>query len=202
VTEMIKRNLPLKPVEAAIILAACRGGRPADLRDQAMLTLCLGTGMLRSSMVGIHIDDIQADGIDILIKGKRTHRVPIGAEIRAALNPWLVWLRGGDCGESDFLFRSISREHVDGSIDVGNALGEDGFYRAVTSRARKAGLDRQVGPLVFRHTFLAWCRELEIATPSIIAVTGYSTDGRSWKGTTVLTGDAVTSAVLNRVKGG
>ena len=195
-------NLPLTPVEAAIILAGCRGGHPLDLRDQAMITLCLGTGMLRTSLVDIHFADVKPDGIDIWIRGKHRHRVPVGSEIREALNLWISWLHKGDCGASTHLFRSITRERVDESVEIGLTLGADGFYRSVLSRALKAGIERHVGPLMFRHTFLSWCRDLEIASPSIVAVTGYSTDGRGWKGTRVLTGDAVTSAVLGRVKEG
>lgn len=194
-------NLPLTPVEAAIILAACRGGRPIDLRDQAMITLCLGTGMLRTSLVDIHFADVKPNGVDIWIKGRRRHRVPIGQEIREALNLWISWLRKGDCGASTHLFRSITRERVDESVEIGPMLGADGFYRSVLSRAQKAGLERHVGSLMFRHTFLSWCHDLKIAPSSIVAVTGYSTDGRG-KGTKVLTGDAVTSAVLGRVKEG
>jgi integrase len=191
-------SLELTPAEARALLVACVGDRPIDLRDRAMITLCLGTGMLRSSACLLRVGDVGHRGITTKLRGGGEHHVPYGPEIGRVIHAWMTWLN--DAPETR-LFRSVSREAVDGTVQIGGSLGPDGFYRALESRAKHARIERPITPTVFRTTFLAWCWQLQIAPSSVAAVTGYPTDARA-RGNrgTVLTGDAVTSAVLKLVE--
>ena len=164
--------------EAGRLLDACRGPRPIDVRDFAIVTLGLKTGMRRFSMTGIHLSDFGRDRklghqtVEITLKGGKRFRVPLASAAIEALRPWKGWLtKAGVKGGP--LFRSVSRPDMRGDVTIGTALSDEGLYKALKKRAEKAGIEFY--PHLFRHTFVTWCKEAGMSDYDIAAVTGHVT---------------------------
>lgn len=155
----------LSEEEVMSLLASPGGDRPADRRDRALLELLYGTGARISEVVGLDLTDLtdltdpagrpgKATGSTGLLrlegKGSRQRLVPLGGCAESALGAWLSaegrgqmlpkqWRRRGDA-EAVFLNAR------------GGRLSRQGAYEIVRRRAAAAGIDRQLGPHVLRHS--------------------------------------------------
>ena len=165
--------------EIVRLLHTCGGHTPRDLRDYAIVTLGLKTGMRRSSMSGISFDDFGRDVangftyVEIALKGRRGyhHRVPLSETITSALAPWTRWLRTIGITSGAY-FRGLAKPRIDGSVSVRGGLTHDGIYKAITGRAKEAGIEH-VHPHLFRHTFITWAKLKGISNEEIAAITGH-----------------------------
>jgi len=174
--------------EARSLLDTCRGidrhsKRGRDLRDLAIVTLGLRTGMLRFSICKIKFSDFSkthniAAGCKLTFekKGGEPHTISLDAVTADALADWISWLveNGHSSGP---VFRALGQD--DGQLKCRineKGLTPDGLYRVLKERALDAGL-KDIRPHVFRKTFISWA-QAEGATPAqIAAVTGYTSDG-------------------------
>jgi integrase len=202
----------LTDAEAQKLLLACEGSRPADLRDKALITLGLGTGMRRMELAGVTFEGFGSDPktgvpyIKVLQKGGKHHPVPLDNEILVVLGVWMAWLRKAASIKTGAVFRSLSREYLDRTISVGDGMTPDAIYKIVLARAKKAGIEGGVHPHIFRHTFVTWCQDAGLPATAIAAVTGHVTDGTPLGGmighyTDMATqGAKATSAVISRLK--
>ena len=171
-----KRALTWK--EGRKLVAACDGPKGRDLRDRAIITLGLRTGMLRFSMCQLDFKDVTAKGsLTFTKKGGEKHTITLDDVTYAALRAWIDWLVEHDI-ESSFVFRSLGRQRVsrNAEVSIGDQLTPDGLYRALRERAKKAGLS-DLHPHVFRKTFLAWVQRVGAKPAQIEAVTGHKSDG-------------------------
>jgi integrase len=174
----------LTPEEGTRLIDACRGPRPIDLRDFGMTVLGFTTGMRRFSMAGITLADFGRDRtrgypfVEITLKGGSRHKVPLTRAAVEAMTPWKRWLSTGGIKDGA-LFRSVSRERLDGKVAVGEQITVDGIYHVVKARARKAQIE-DFSPHIFRHTFVTWAKQRGAADHEIAAITGHVVeDGRS-----------------------
>jgi integrase/recombinase XerD len=162
--------------QAVTLVATCGSESAADRRDCAVITLGLRTGMRRSSMVRIDLDDINwATGVlDIWIKGNKRHVLPpLDQSTRDALQLWRQWLsrHGVTSGR---LFRSLAIPQLGQSMSCGVSITADGIYKMVRKRARAAGLEHlHISPHLFRHTFVTWMKEMGCDDHVIAAYTGH-----------------------------
>jgi integrase len=172
-TDKVER--PLTWVEGRKLVDTCNGTRARDLRDAALITLGLRTGMLRFSMCKLKITDATKHQLTFEKKGGERHTFMLDDVTREALSTWTDWLAEHDVTDGP-LFRSLGRQRVGGTtVAIGDQLTPDGLYRALRDRAWQAGFD-DLRPHVFRKTFLAWAK-YEGATPGqIAAVTGHQSD--------------------------
>lgn len=157
--------------EAALLLEACNGTRPSDIRDFAAITIGLRTGMRRMSLVGMLLEkfDRTPEGVqvEVPIKGNRQHKVPLDDVAMAALQPWLNYLKS--CGvTAGAVFRGV--QGMRGVADEG--LSVEGLWKTLKRRARNAGI-QDFSPHVLRHTFVTWCRAAGVPDYQIAAVTGH-----------------------------
>ena len=133
----------LTDAELRKLLAACSGQALIDRRDAAMIRLFIDTGMRRAELAGLTLDDVDMDAMCCFVmgKGRRPRVVPFGVKTAQALHRYLR-VRSTHCcaGEPNFW---LSRTGV---------LSHFGVYRALTERARQAGLEH-FHPHVLRHTF-------------------------------------------------
>jgi len=122
-----KEIIRLEPNEVAILLEQVENGtkltkkeldyhKKTKLRDTALLTLLLGTGMRVSECVGIDLKDIDFDvnGIKILRKGGNEAIIYFGDEVETAL---LDYLEERDyiipeTGHEDALFLSLQNRRI------------------------------------------------------------------------------------------
>jgi integrase/recombinase XerD len=170
-----KERRALSFEEGRALIDACRGPRPIDLRDLAITVLGLRTGMRRAGLCGIRFEDFADTRLTITLKGGKQHVLAIDDEVLVALTPWTDWLE--QQGVSDgYVFRSLSRPRLDGSVLVGGPLRPDGLYKALRKRAKDADLSK-FHPHIFRHTFVTWMRFQGVPDWKIAQVTGHKMPG-------------------------
>jgi integrase len=164
--------------EGRKLIDECIGTKGRDLRDNAIITLGLRTGMLRFSMCQLRFEDITTKrSLTFTKKGGERHTITLDYVTYEALRAWIDWLVAHD-QEDGFVFRSLGRQRVSpkDEVAIGNQLTPDGLYRALRERAHEAGFD-DLKPHVFRKTFLAWAKKAGAKPHQIEAVTGHKSDG-------------------------
>ncbi len=87
-----------------------------ELRDEAMMTLLLGTGIRVSECVGLNIYDVDFnnDGIHIHRKGGKEVTVYFGDEVEEALRPYMEWRKHQvtEPGHEEALFLSLRMQRM------------------------------------------------------------------------------------------
>lgn len=165
--------------EATTLIDACRGTRPFDLRDTAIMVLGFRTGLRRAGIVGITLGDVSPvrpglDGANIssttvTLKGGRRHTLNLDAETTDTVGVWRQWLYTSRIKKGS-LFRSLRHN------TIGKGLTSSGLYKAMRRRAKRAGID-DFHPHIFRHSFVSWAQAAGIPPYRIAAMTGHRSDG-------------------------
>lgn len=152
------------------LVATCSGTSPRDLRDRAIITLALRTGMRREGLATAQIDQLVGNALTFANKGGNTHTVYLDDETTAVLSDWLAWLKtkGVTTGA---IFRTIVGPTVADTYVVGDALSGSGIYLIIRSRADAAGL--KVHPHQLRHTCVSWLRAQGVPDWRIARLTGH-----------------------------
>ncbi len=122
-----KEIIRLEPNETAILLDQVDGGaklskkqlefhKKTRLRDVALMTLLLGTGIRVSECVGLNITDVDLEngGLTVHRKGGYNSIVYFGDEVEAALREYLVEREGKTpvAGDEDALFLSLQNKRI------------------------------------------------------------------------------------------
>ena len=127
------------------LLGAPTGGRPAALRDRALLELLYGAGLRISESIGLDVDDV--DEIDQLVrvkgKGDKERLVPFGDLAAEALEAWLVRGRPAVGPQQPAVFLNLR----------GGRLSRQGAWKRLKAHAQTVGLDDRVSPHTLRHSF-------------------------------------------------
>ncbi|NVM21754.1 MAG: tyrosine-type recombinase/integrase [Desulfobacterales bacterium] len=128
------RRATLEPAEEMRLLESVP---ESNLRDRAILTLFVDSGIRSSELAGLRPQDIGME--TIYVSGKTGDReVPISEETRK-----LLFLTIARHGKSDYVFYGHK-----------GPLTRNGIYRIVSAYMRKAGIQRpKVGPHRVRHAF-------------------------------------------------
>ena len=124
------------------LLKACEGQRFDDRRDMAVIRLFVDTGMRRSELAGLRVDDIdwEHNVAIVLGKGGRPRACPFGRKTALALDRFLRVRKHHRCAQMPELW-----------LGRAGAMTDSGIAQIVEARARAAGLGR-VNPHAFRHT--------------------------------------------------
>lgn len=131
-----------------------------DPRDRAILMVLAKTGIRRSELVHLDVDDLDFGTMTIRLKPhpKRTNlTVFIDDECARALRTWLS-------ARANYATKQGCKALFVG--EHGDRLKRQGVYEVVTSRARVVGLHdpdspdsrRRLSPHSFRHWFTTWLR--------------------------------------------
>ena len=143
------RHLPdvLSGHEIQALLAAPPVGRPAGLRDAAMLELLYAAGLRVSELIRLKVLDLNFDAgfVRVFGKGGKERVVPIGRPALSVLHRYLdqarpLLLKGE---ASPFLF--VARR--------GRPLSRQGFWKLLKKYAVQAGIRHPVSPHTLRHSF-------------------------------------------------
>jgi integrase/recombinase XerD len=162
------RRLPtvLSLEEVERIIEAVGGNEPFPLRDRAMLEFLYGTGVRISELIAVQVEECDwtertvrlvpvrrrvkrrdaSVGVELAgPKGEKVRVVPIGRRAIEALVKYIeeerVSLKGAETQGVLFLnFR-------------GRPLSRMGAWKIVRRYVRRAGIDKNVTPHTFRHTF-------------------------------------------------
>jgi len=139
---------PLSAEEMARLLAEpTKSNTPRALRDWALLELMYATGMRASEVVGLEMAsvDLKAGTVRCLGKGNKERILPLYERAREALNAYL------EDGRARLL-----RGRDEAALFVnhrGRSLTRQGLWMIVREYAVAAGVERNVTPHTFRHTF-------------------------------------------------
>ena len=127
------------------ILKACAGNGFEERRDTAIIRVLIDTGLRRTEMANLALDDIDWSGdpplLRVLGKGGRARHVPVG---RKAVRDLDRYLR----------LRGRHREAGNPALWLGKAgpMSDSGIYQIVRDRAAQAGL-QGIRPHLLRHSF-------------------------------------------------
>ncbi len=139
------------------MLADCSGREFEDRRDAAILRLLIDTGLRRTELARLTLDDVDLAQQLLRVKGKGGHEawVPFGSKAARDLDRYLRVRMAHPHAET----RSLWLGAALGGPGRRGALSPNGVYQMVERRARSAGIERRVWVHLFRHTFAdSWLR--------------------------------------------
>jgi integrase/recombinase XerD len=146
----IQRRLPevLTLEEVENLIATCDSTSPRGLRDRAMLELLYSSGLRVSELVLLEFShlDLENGMIRLWGKGFKERVVPFGEEARDALIAYLE--RGRPA-----LIKDSRSNYIFVGDSSGRPLTRQNVWTLVKGYARKAGIEKNITPHTFRHTF-------------------------------------------------
>lgn len=139
------RNAPatLDTTDLATLVSSIEGDGVIDLRDRAVLSLLIATGIRTAEVVALDVGHVAEDLRQVAVPGDRPRPLPIPDP--RALRAWLDRGRPALDAEDEALFPN-SR---------GQRMTRQGVWRIVSDRAVAAGLPAGTSPRTLRNTFAA-----------------------------------------------
>lgn len=115
---------------------------PIALRDKAIMELFYSSGLRLSELASLNNDDLLSDNtVQVLGKGNKNRKVPVGAKAKAALKKWLA-IRSAPITEVA-LFTS----------NRGTRLSTRSIQQRLIHWQKKLGIEQHITPHKFRHSF-------------------------------------------------
>lgn len=117
-------------------------------RDRAMLELLYATGIRVSELLALKLEDVNMTAEYVICHEKSRERIiPFGTAAKEALQKYLEETRKNMLHdtESEYLFVNCS----------GKAMSRQGFWKLIKYYAEKAGIEKEITPHTFRHSFHA-----------------------------------------------
>ena len=125
------------------LLKTCDGPGFSERRDKAIMMLLIDSGMRRSELAGLKVEDVDFEhNVAVVMgKGRRPRACPFGRKAAQALDRYLR-------------ARAKHRDAETPWVWVGHRgkMTPAGIYMVLADRARQAGVEG-VHPHLFRHTF-------------------------------------------------
>ena len=118
------------------------------IRDKAMLELLYATGMRVTELISVQMEDVNLQMDYVVCRDEdRTRVIPLGKKAKDALILYLQTAREkllkGKKG--NYMFVNCS----------GNPMSRQGFWKNLKEYAQKAGIQEDITPHTFRHSFAA-----------------------------------------------
>jgi integrase/recombinase XerD len=133
-------------------------GKPAGLRDRAMLQLLYATGLRVTELCRLELSAIERGSgiLRVIGKGNKQRLVPFGEHAREAIDRYLATARPAllKGRASRFLFvtgRVVTVRSGRASGDA--AMTRQGFWKLLRGYGKLAGIFRDLTPHVLRHSF-------------------------------------------------
>ncbi len=120
--------------------------KPEGQRDRAMLEIMYSSGLRVSELINLKVRQINTDKgiIDVIGKGNKERKVPIGEYALDFLNKYLEEGRRKNVGrKSDYLF--LNR--------YGEPISRQYFFKQVKKYAEQVGINTEISPHTLRHCF-------------------------------------------------
>lgn len=148
-TPRIERFLPetLNSRDVERLLGSVGDGDPLGLRDSALLELLYASGLRVSELCGLRLENLHLDEgfVRVTGKGNKTRIVPVGTKAREAITRYLAT-------ERPALVAKKTGAEVFLSVR-GRKLTPQRVWQLVKQYAARAGLETNVYPHIFRHSF-------------------------------------------------
>lgn len=111
------------------------------VRDRAILEVLYGSGLRVSELCALTLYSIDETCVKVLGKGGKERIVPIGKKAIHAVDRYLVHYRDQFQGEALFVTQN------------GKPVDRTAIWRMIKSYAKKAGIQKNISPHTFRHSF-------------------------------------------------
>jgi integrase len=160
-SERVRPPVRIKTEDQAGLISECVGdGRPAGVRDAAIMVMTLGMGMRRDEVRNLRmnnilsgIDDSEEIHIRFVGKRKKTRDLYVPAECKDIFRAWID-VRGREAGpvflpitaQGKVIFRTDEHGEV-------KHLSDNAVYRVVKRRAAQLGLKKELAPHDLRRAF-------------------------------------------------
>lgn len=129
------------------ILNVPDGGKPAGIRNAAMIELMYAAGLRVSELVTVKLQDINLNGCCVRVfgKGAKERMVPFGQPARRKIDLYVTTVRPLilRAAISPFLF--VAR--------AGRSMTRQGFWKILKKYAQAAGIAKPITPHSLRHSF-------------------------------------------------
>lgn len=130
--ERMKPKVPEIPIDLRKLFACCGGRGFEDRRDCAILRLFADTGIRRSELAALTVDDVDLDLGVVYVVGRRPRSAPFGKRTAQSLERYLrARARHKDAAMTGALWLGIK-----------GAMTNSGVQRVVRERGRAAGIER------------------------------------------------------------
>jgi len=131
--------------EVEAIMESVNVDSPSGVRDRAILEVLYGCGLRVSEACGLKISDIffKEGFVSIIGKGNKQRLVPLGEMASEALQAYLPARTEPQGGFDDYVF--LNR--------FGKPLSRISVFEMVKRQALLAGVDKEISPHTFRHSF-------------------------------------------------
>lgn len=147
------KNLPevLNPEEVSAIIDIPNRESDAGIRNAAILETLYATGMRVSELVGLQLDNLvfEIGFIRVVGKGNKERLVPVGEVAQSALEHYIEVVRPK--------FQSTDNpQKAENKVFLsqrGNPLSRMSIWNIVNDAAERAGIEKNVYPHIFRHSF-------------------------------------------------
>ena len=166
----LKQRLPATlDVDQVGHLLEIPGDGPLERRDRAIMELFYSSGLRLSELAALDRHALHSpDGLlDVLGKGGKARRVPVGRMAREAVQSWLQ-VRGSLAdGDETALFVS----------QRGGRLSPRSIEQRIRLRARQQGMPRDVHPHMLRHSFASHLLESSADLRAVQELLGHADIG-------------------------
>lgn len=165
----IEKKLPeiMSMEEAVSLLEQPCGTTPKELRDRAMLELLYATGIRVTELLTLTVSNVDLQKNYILCHvGHKERQIPFGNKAKNALFRYLECGRNAllQSDQTNVLFLNCS----------GQPMSRQGFWKLIKGYARKAGIQAEITPHTFRHSFAAHLVENGADLKSVQEMLGHS----------------------------
>ena len=137
------------------------------IRDKAMLELLYATGIRVSELISLKMTDMNLSMEYVICHEKSKDRIiPFGSAAKKALEVYLEKTREEmlEDLESEYLFVNCS----------GKPMSRQGFWKLIKHYADKAGIEKEITPHTFRHSFAAHLLENGADVQSVQKMMGHA----------------------------
>ncbi len=143
------KRLPKSLTAAEIdkLLSPAPPATPQSLCDDAILELAYASGLRRSELCGLRLEQLHPDAgfLNVIGKGNKERVVPVGSQAIAALNRYL-----NDGRPKLVKPRSPANVFL---TQRGTAFAPITMWARIKRRVRRAGVSRNITPHMLRHSF-------------------------------------------------
>lgn len=141
----------------------------SGLRDKAILELLYSSGLRVSELINLKLNDIFFDEeiIRVIGKGSKERIVPIGSSA-------IKWIKEYIIHSRPFLENKMKSQNILFLNKRGTKLSRMFIWQIVYDYTRKAGIDKEVHPHIFRHSFATHLLEGGADLRSVQEMLGHS----------------------------
>ena len=178
----------LRPEEVVRLLAATGEPRETDIRNKALISFLLGTGVRIAEALDVTPVDLNTDRGSVFIRHGKGDKPRLIAIRRSALRDLVLWriVRNG--------YPQVDSLNPLFCTKVGGRLDDRYVRRMFTRLGKKAGIERHVHPHAMRHTFAVEATREGVSPANLQRQLGHSNLGTTTRYISTISADEVIDA--------